>query len=208
MKVAISTDNDYVSAHFGRCPSFTIVDIEDGKVIKQDPRPERQGTYEVAQSFKLSSDAMITVIEFYIVVATGKPCITGVDLELHGDHKGRPSKLLVNSNARISIGPLKKGGFQSFEFDKPVVLKKGIPYWIVLNKPDKPGEEYAYSVPNSIKDVDEEGIPMPKDWYPDGKASCRLNSLTTGQGKWGYGVGPSQDYYFRIFGATVLHESK
>jgi len=36
LKVAISTDNDYVSAHFGRCPSFTIVDIEDGKVIKQD----------------------------------------------------------------------------------------------------------------------------------------------------------------------------
>ncbi|MCD4778925.1 MAG: NifB/NifX family molybdenum-iron cluster-binding protein [Candidatus Omnitrophica bacterium] len=36
MKVAISTDNDQVSAHFGRCPSFTIIDIEDGKVIKQD----------------------------------------------------------------------------------------------------------------------------------------------------------------------------
>ena len=36
MKVAISTDNDYVSAHFGRCPSFTILDIEDGKVKKQE----------------------------------------------------------------------------------------------------------------------------------------------------------------------------
>ena len=36
MKVAISTDNESVSAHFGRCPSFTIIDIEDGKVIKQD----------------------------------------------------------------------------------------------------------------------------------------------------------------------------
>ena len=30
MKVAISTDNDQVSAHFGRCPLFTIIDIEDG----------------------------------------------------------------------------------------------------------------------------------------------------------------------------------
>ena len=31
MKIAISTDGDSVSAHFGRCPSFTIVDIvKDG----------------------------------------------------------------------------------------------------------------------------------------------------------------------------------
>ena len=36
MRVAISTDGDSVSAHFGRCPSYTIVDIEDGKVIKKE----------------------------------------------------------------------------------------------------------------------------------------------------------------------------
>ncbi len=36
MKVAISTDNNFVSAHFGRCPSFTIIDLEDGKVVKQE----------------------------------------------------------------------------------------------------------------------------------------------------------------------------
>ncbi len=34
MKVAISTDNEFVSAHFGRCPAFTIVDIKDGKLEK------------------------------------------------------------------------------------------------------------------------------------------------------------------------------
>ncbi len=34
MKIAISTDGDYVSAHFGRCPAFTIVEIENNKVIK------------------------------------------------------------------------------------------------------------------------------------------------------------------------------
>jgi len=33
MKIAISTDGDFVSAHFGRCPSFTIVEIKDGKAI-------------------------------------------------------------------------------------------------------------------------------------------------------------------------------
>ncbi|MCK5535022.1 NifB/NifX family molybdenum-iron cluster-binding protein [bacterium] len=36
MRVAISTDADSVSAHFGRCPSFTIVDIEEGKIIKKE----------------------------------------------------------------------------------------------------------------------------------------------------------------------------
>ncbi|MGD9015056.1 MAG: NifB/NifX family molybdenum-iron cluster-binding protein [Candidatus Omnitrophota bacterium] len=36
MRVAISTDGDYVSAHFGRCPSFTIVDIEQGKITNKE----------------------------------------------------------------------------------------------------------------------------------------------------------------------------
>lgn len=31
MKVAISTDNGFVSEHFGRCPVFTVVDIQDGR---------------------------------------------------------------------------------------------------------------------------------------------------------------------------------
>jgi predicted Fe-Mo cluster-binding NifX family protein len=36
MRIAISTDGDFVSAHFGRCPSFTIVDIEGNKVLKKE----------------------------------------------------------------------------------------------------------------------------------------------------------------------------
>lgn len=35
MRIALSTDGDFVSAHFGRCPSFTIVDIDNGKVTKK-----------------------------------------------------------------------------------------------------------------------------------------------------------------------------
>ncbi len=35
MKIAISTDGEFVSAHFGRCPSFTLIDIEEGKVTKK-----------------------------------------------------------------------------------------------------------------------------------------------------------------------------
>lgn len=34
MKIAISTDAGFVSAHFGRCPIFTIAEIEEGKVLK------------------------------------------------------------------------------------------------------------------------------------------------------------------------------
>jgi len=36
MKVAISTDQGHVSAHFGRCPSYTIVEIEKGQILKQE----------------------------------------------------------------------------------------------------------------------------------------------------------------------------
>jgi len=36
MRFAISTDGDFVSPHFGRCPSFTIVDIESNKLIKTE----------------------------------------------------------------------------------------------------------------------------------------------------------------------------
>lgn len=33
MKVAISTDGEQVSAHFGRCPSFTIAEIDNNEII-------------------------------------------------------------------------------------------------------------------------------------------------------------------------------
>ncbi|MEA3490249.1 MAG: NifB/NifX family molybdenum-iron cluster-binding protein [Candidatus Omnitrophota bacterium] len=36
MRIAISTDSGSVSAHFGRCPSFTIVDIEKGEAVKRE----------------------------------------------------------------------------------------------------------------------------------------------------------------------------
>ncbi|KPK73224.1 dinitrogenase iron-molybdenum cofactor [candidate division WOR_3 bacterium SM23_60] len=36
MRIAISTDGDFVSAHFGRCPSFTIVDVEKGEIAKKE----------------------------------------------------------------------------------------------------------------------------------------------------------------------------
>lgn len=44
MKVAISTDNGYVSAHFGRCGSYTIVEIKEGTILNREeiPNPGHQ----------------------------------------------------------------------------------------------------------------------------------------------------------------------
>ena len=36
VKIAISTDNEMVSAHFGRCPEFTIVEIEGNKLKNKE----------------------------------------------------------------------------------------------------------------------------------------------------------------------------
>jgi len=35
MKIAVSTDGDMVSPHFGRCPQFTIIEIKNGKLISK-----------------------------------------------------------------------------------------------------------------------------------------------------------------------------
>jgi len=44
MKIAISTENGFVSAHFGRCPAYTLVEIQDEKIIKREeiPNPGHQ----------------------------------------------------------------------------------------------------------------------------------------------------------------------
>lgn len=36
MRLAIATEDGNVAQHFGRCPGFTIVDIEDGKIISKN----------------------------------------------------------------------------------------------------------------------------------------------------------------------------
>jgi predicted Fe-Mo cluster-binding NifX family protein len=36
MRIAVPTDRDTVSAHFGRCPGYTLVDVEDGSVKNRE----------------------------------------------------------------------------------------------------------------------------------------------------------------------------
>ncbi len=47
MLVAISTDNGQVSPHFGRCPSFTFLEIEGGKLLNRSeiPNPGHETGY-------------------------------------------------------------------------------------------------------------------------------------------------------------------
>jgi predicted Fe-Mo cluster-binding NifX family protein len=35
MRIAVSTEGSEVSAHFGRCDTYTIFDVEDGKVVEK-----------------------------------------------------------------------------------------------------------------------------------------------------------------------------
>ena len=44
MKVAISTDQGYVSAHFGRCQSYTIIEFKEGRILSREeiPNPGHQ----------------------------------------------------------------------------------------------------------------------------------------------------------------------
>lgn len=39
MKIAISTEHGVVSAHFGRCPTYTLVNIENGQVVAREEIP-------------------------------------------------------------------------------------------------------------------------------------------------------------------------
>lgn len=39
MKIAVATDNGNVAAHFGHCPEFTVFEIENGQVKRQEEIP-------------------------------------------------------------------------------------------------------------------------------------------------------------------------
>ena len=36
MKIAISTDNDFVSAHFGRCAAYTIAELQGDQILSTE----------------------------------------------------------------------------------------------------------------------------------------------------------------------------
>ena len=38
-KIAIAVDGNHISAHFGRCPSFTIIELENKEVMNKEQLP-------------------------------------------------------------------------------------------------------------------------------------------------------------------------
>lgn len=36
MRIAIATDGEYVAQHFGRCPAFTLIEVDEGKVTARE----------------------------------------------------------------------------------------------------------------------------------------------------------------------------
>ncbi|HHY11181.1 MAG TPA: dinitrogenase iron-molybdenum cofactor [Firmicutes bacterium] len=36
MRIAVASDGDKVSLHFGKCPEYRVFHVEEGKVVKQD----------------------------------------------------------------------------------------------------------------------------------------------------------------------------
>ena len=36
MKIAIATDGEHISSHFGRCPSFTVIEIDGEKIVHRE----------------------------------------------------------------------------------------------------------------------------------------------------------------------------
>ena len=64
MRIAISTDSGKVAMHFGRCPQFTIVDIEEKKVIRKEVI-ENYIEYDIAmmQDFKEQGKSLDNYID-------------------------------------------------------------------------------------------------------------------------------------------------
>jgi len=62
MKVAISTDEAQVAFHFGRCPEYTIIEIENGEVTKRKtvPIPEHQPNFLPGYLANMGVNVIIT----------------------------------------------------------------------------------------------------------------------------------------------------
>jgi len=61
MKIAISTESGFVSAHFGRCPAYTLVEIENGRIIQRSeiPNPGHQPGFLPAYLSRMGVNAII-----------------------------------------------------------------------------------------------------------------------------------------------------
>lgn len=99
MKVAVATDSNRVSPHFGRCPSFTIADIENGEVMTKEvldnpghhpgflPKFLSERAVEVVIAGGMGRSALSLFSDFNITPITG--ITTSVDDALQAFARGQ-----------------------------------------------------------------------------------------------------------------------
>lgn len=94
-KFAIPTLNNQLTAHFGHCEKFAIVDVDDNKVIKEEfvtPPVHQPGVYP-----KFLADIGVHVIIAGGMGQTAQDLFAQNNIEVHmGVQAGSPSELVMN----------------------------------------------------------------------------------------------------------------
>lgn len=102
MKFAIPTVNGKITAHFGHCDSFAVVDVEDNKIVKEDslqPPVHQPGVYP-----KFLADQGVNVIIAGGMGQKAQDLFHQNNIEVHmGVQMGDPADL-VNDYLSNSLG--------------------------------------------------------------------------------------------------------
>ncbi len=116
MKVAISTDSGRVSGHFGRCPEFTLAEIDDGEIKdkKEIENPGHKPGYIPRFLNDRDIDCLITggigrkaismFDDFGVKVITG----------LEGKDTGKAIEQFVNGEIESGENPCSPGGGKGY----------------------------------------------------------------------------------------------
>lgn len=87
-------------------------------------------TLDIAQSFKLSSDAVVNKLSFY-VRKVGNP--TSVTVNILADNGGVPSKTVIGSGTLASSSVSTSSDWVDVSFSTPPALASGITYWLSID---------------------------------------------------------------------------
>ena len=125
MRVAISTDGKFVSAHFGRCPSFTLIDIENGKVIKKSevanpghqPGAIPQFLHEKGAEYIVAGGMGMRAVSFF--EEFGIKTIVGISGEIDDVIEQLKKGTLKGGESLCKPGAGKGYGIEKIECDHP-----------------------------------------------------------------------------------------
>lgn len=118
MRIAISTENDRVSAHFGRCPVFTIIDLKDGEIISRKTINNPGHAPGVIPNFLKEQKANVIICGGMGAKASsmfksfGINTIVGIDDSIDNTIKKIQSNTLVSGASMCSQGAGKGHGIE------------------------------------------------------------------------------------------------